>query len=319
MRRATPARGAGPAAGFTLIEIAVVIVVLSLLLAMIAGISTAMLGQQRREATRQRLAGVETALALFVSQNQRLPCPANGALAGTDANAGVEQFTPGSPNTCNVGGVAGSQQNGVLPWRALGLSEQDSTDGWGNRLTYRVSPDLVTAPAMNFTTCDPGGTESSTGSTLDPVSGYCLNGCTQASFTANPLNCRKPSAATYGLGIRVQNAAGTLIMNPTDDLATLKSTGAAYVVISQGENREGAFNADGIAQGASGADSGTQEQVNFAAKGYSPTCPAPGGSTCYYVDDFPSYAAGAGHFDDFVLRPSILTVATKAQLGPRAH
>ena len=39
----------------------------------------------------------------------------------------------------------------------------------------------------------------------------------------------------------------------------------------------------------------------------------------YYVDDFPSYAEGNGHFDDFVLRPSILTVATKAQLGPRAH
>ncbi len=59
MPRASACRPGTRAAGFTLVEIAVVIVVLSLLLAMIAGIATAMIGQQRREATRQRLAGVE--------------------------------------------------------------------------------------------------------------------------------------------------------------------------------------------------------------------------------------------------------------------
>jgi hypothetical protein len=113
-----------------------------------------MLGQQRREATRQRLAGVETAIALFVSQNQRLPCPANGTLAGTDSNAGIEQketVSAGPPiiYRCAVGGVSNSQQHGVVPWRALGISEQDATDGWGNRLTYRVSPDFVSSPSMN--------------------------------------------------------------------------------------------------------------------------------------------------------------------------
>lgn len=298
--------------GFTLIEIAVVIVVLSLLLAMIAGIATAMLGQQRREATRQRLTGVETALALFVSQHQRLPCPANGTLASGHADAGKENPDP------PIGACGSNQGNGVVPWRALGLAEQDITDGWGNRLTYRVSPDLVVAPSMNFTQCDPGGTNSTAGTALDGTSGYCLAGCTQASFSTNTANCRKPSAATYGRGLRVQNVAGTLIMNPAADATLLISTGAAYVVISHGENREGAMNADGIAQGASGADSGGEEQKNFASLTYSPACPAGAGSTCYFVDEFPVYT-NPGHFDDFVLRPSILTVATKAQLGPRAH
>jgi len=299
--------------GFTLIEIAVVIVVLSLLLAMIAGIATAMLGQQRREATRQRLAGVETALALFASQHQRLPCPANGALASNHVDAGKENPDP------PMGTCASNQDNGVLPWRALGLAEQDITDGWGNRLTYRVAPDLVVTPSMNFTQCDPGGTNAATGTLIDTTSGYCLDGCTQASFSSSTANCRKPSAAVYGRGLKVQNLAGTPIMNPAADAANLISTGAAYVVISHGENREGAFNADGIAQAASGPDSGTEEQKNFASLTYTPTCPGGVGSTCYFVDDFPSYPTGAGHFDDFVLRPSILTVATKAQLGPRAH
>lgn len=301
MRRQRTKRGTRAGAGFTLIEIAVVIVVLSLLLAMIAGIATALLGQQRREATRQRLAGVETALALFVSQNQRLPCPANGTLPGTDANAGVEQITLAATNTCFVGGVAGSQQHGVVPWRALGISEQDATDGWGNRLTYRVTPQFVTSPSMNMTYCDPGGGASAVATVASPA-GYCDAACTTATF---PGNCTPPSGVTAGRGLRVQNLAGTRIM---DETAT-PSTGAAYVVISHGENSAGAYSNQGVVQAGVGTDSGTEEAKNAANLALQ----------AYYVDDFASYPAGAGHFDDFVLRPSILTVATKAQLGPRAH
>jgi hypothetical protein len=87
------------------------------------------------------------------------------------------------------------------------------------------------------------------------------------------------------------------------------STGSAYVVISHGENAAGSYNNQGILQAAVGTDSGAEEAKNAANL----TVQA------YYLDDFASYPAGTGHFDDFVLRPSILTVATKAQLGPRAH
>jgi prepilin-type N-terminal cleavage/methylation domain-containing protein len=301
-RRFGPTNPGSP--GFTLVEIAVVIVVLSLLLAMIAGIATAMLGQQRREVTRQRLAGIETAIALFVSQNQRLPCPANGTLAGTDANAGVAQFTAGPPITCSVGGVANSQQHGVVPWRALGISEQDATDGWGNRLTYRVSPDFVALAAMNMTYCDPGGLKA-TPEPLSTTSGYCDSNCSSGTF---PGTCTKPSAVTATRGLQVQNLGGTAIMNPNAD----PSTGAAYVVISHGENGAGSYSNQGVLQAATGTESGTDEARNAANLVYT-------AGTTYYIDDFAVYLAGTGHFDDFVLRPSILTVAVKAQLGPRAH
>jgi hypothetical protein len=39
----------------------------------------------------------------------------------------------------------------------------------------------------------------------------------------------------------------------------------------------------------------------------------------FFVDNTISDVAGTGHFDDIVLRPSILSVATKAGLGPRTH
>ena len=290
--------------GFTLIEIAVVIVVLSLLLAMIAGLATAMLGQQRREATRQRLAGVETAIALFVSQNKRLPCPADGRTPGTTSGAGTEARND-TTDVCNIGGAANTQTHGVVPWQTLGLAEQDVTDGWGNRLTYRVAPELVRDNAMNLTACDPGGTGGLS-------SGVCDASCASGTF---PASCTPPSTYTYDKGLKIRNiVSASLIMDPAP--ASGPSTGAAYVVISHGENGEGAYSNQGTLQAGTIA-SGTLESANNAAdvtfvNALSSTAAA-------FVDDFPVYAEGVGHFDDWLLRPSILTVATKAQLGPRAH
>jgi type II secretory pathway pseudopilin PulG len=290
-----------------LIEIAVVIVVLSLLLAMLAGIGTAMLGQQRREATRQRLAGVEIAIALFVSQNKRLPCPADGRVAGTTANAGVEARNAGT-GACEIGGAANTQTHGVVPWQTLGLAEPDVTDGWGNRLTYRVAPELVVANAMDLTACDPGGT------TGGLPGGLCNTACASSTF---PDSCTPPSAytASKGLKVRTLNPAVMLTMSP----GSTPSTGAAYVVISHGENGAGAYSGQGITQSGS-TPSGTLEASNNAATvafAHATSLLLPDANA--FVDDFPSYVEGAGHFDDWLLRPSILTVATKAQLGPRAH
>jgi len=288
-------------AGFTLVEIAVVIVVLGFLLAMIAGIATALIGQQRREMTRQRMAGVETALALFVSQNKRLPCPADGRLAGNAVGAGAEARVGGACQT--VGGTANSQTHGVVPWQSLGLAEQDVTDGWGSRITYRVAPELVADNAMDFTACDPGGTGLLSG-------GVCNAACSAGTF---PGSCTPPSAYTAGKGLKIRNiASATLIMDP----AAAPSTGAAYVAISHGENRDGAYSNDGTLQSGTPA-SGTLEAANNAAN--VAFVNATSAATTAFVDDFPVYVAGTGHFDDVLLRPSVLTVATKAQLGPRAH
>jgi prepilin-type N-terminal cleavage/methylation domain-containing protein len=295
------------ASGFTLIEIAVVIVVLSLLLAMIAGIATAMLGQQRRDVTRQRLAGVETAIALYVSQNQRLPCPADGRLAGNDTNAGLERPLGGV--ACQVvTGTANSQTHGVVPWRTLGLAETDVTDGWGNRMSYRVAPELVAANAMNLTACDPGAPAAGT------ATASCASPCPSGTW---PAGCTNPTDVTMnkGLKVRTLNPTLTLVMSPS----ATPSTGAAYVVISHGENGEGAYSSAGVLQSGT-TTSGTLESANNAANvSFVHSVSTTLADASAYVDDFPSYPAGTGHFDDFVLRPSLLTVATKAQLGPRAH
>ncbi|QJR14816.1 hypothetical protein DSM104440_01626 [Usitatibacter palustris] len=291
------------ASGFTLVEIGVVLIIMGLLLVMLIGITSSMIGNQRRAETRNKLANVETALALFVSKNLRLPCPADGAMTSANANAGLERIDMSAPPnyTCNVGG-AGLQTNGVVPWRSLGLSESDATDGWGARLTYRVAPEFIRQSSMNMTACDPGG--SSGAVTLVAGTGYCNAACLTPPFLAS--NCTSPANATVTRGLSVRNLSSTLtlIMDP----ANPSNTGAAYVVISHGENRARGRNSEGILLDASGI--GTLEANNANDQ-------ALAGSV--YVDDFQVFKADADHFDDFVLRPTILAVAAKAQLGPRAH
>jgi prepilin-type N-terminal cleavage/methylation domain-containing protein len=106
--------------GFTLIEIAVVLVIVTLLAIGSLQITTGLLAKQRRDATIARLAAVESAINLFVAQNKFLPCPALGTLDGTaavpSAQLGREQVKAARAG-CNLS----NQQSGILPWVTLGL------------------------------------------------------------------------------------------------------------------------------------------------------------------------------------------------------
>ena len=296
--------------GFSLIEIAIVLIVLALLFALFAGMSTNLISQHRRELTRTRLANIDAALALFVSQYKRLPCPADGTLDSVNATAGLENAVTGPPRTC-----VNNQQDGVVPWSALGLASGDIEDGWGGRFTYRVGPELVVSNAMDFSSCDPAGTNLTVFFSPTP---YCKPAGALATDCngANLSNCTPPNTALAGAagkGLVVENVAGTILMDPR----VTPSTGAAYVVISHGADGGGAYSGQGVAQ-VSGTAPGTMEAMNFANRTYNLPPVSPAAPTSFLVDDAFNGTV-ASHFDDFVSRPNILTVATKAQLGPRAH
>ena len=57
---------------------------------------------------------------------------------------------------------------------------------------------------------------------------------------------------------------------------------------------------------------GAEEQKNYASLGYTL-------NVTYYVDDSVSDVVGNTHFDDVVLRPSVMNVISRAGLGPRVH
>lgn len=136
--------------GFTLVEMAIVLMIIGLLLGGLIPTLSAQMESQRITETRKSLGEIQDALIGFAIINGRLPCPADGTIATGQANAGVEAI---AGTTCS--NVANNAAAGVLPWATLGVSE---TDGWGRRFTYRVT--TVFADAISANTFGGGCTPS---------------------------------------------------------------------------------------------------------------------------------------------------------------
>lgn len=282
--------------GFTLFEMVVVLLIIGVILAMSATITRGIASAQRRSVTATRLATVDAAIINFVAQQKRMPCAADGTLASSASNAGVE-------GARNAATGCTSLTSSIVPWRALALTEAEVTDGWERRLTYRVQPLLAADGGMDMSWCDPAGTEA--------VAAAPKAACNTACVSTNLLLCTPPAnfltGTASGRGLQVKNVAGTTLMTP---LGT-PHTGAAYVLISHGETGGGAYINTGAVSATTSTD-GTEEQKNYANVAYN-------AATSYYVDDSTNDVAGASHFDDLVSRPSVLTVVSKAGLGPRPH
>lgn len=128
--------------GFSLVEMAVVMMILGLLL---GGLFTA-IGQstdnKRRTDTQNQLALVEEALYGFAQAYGRLPCPS------TITSAGLEEFAVGG----QANGICFTAY-GFVPVVTLGLPDVPSSNGlmldaWRNPLRYSVSA-LVSPSAPN--------------------------------------------------------------------------------------------------------------------------------------------------------------------------
>lgn len=126
--------------GFTLAELAIVLVIVSLLL---GGMLMPLGSQQEmrsRGETAKALGLIVESLIGFALINGRLPCPAVPTLAsgsGGICAAGGSALVAGCEATTGTGtSLACASRHGVLPWATLGLPE---TDAWGNRYSYRVA------------------------------------------------------------------------------------------------------------------------------------------------------------------------------------
>lgn len=151
--------------GFSLIEMAIVLVVIGLLLG--GGILAVapVLESTNRSETDGKLDRIGDALTLYVIQNGCLPCPADGDLAIGTAGAGQSQtdngggavvfYTSGcadeaggSGASCRVLTSSITEPDDVVPWETLGMSEADAVDAWGNRIRYSLTRGLSQASSM---------------------------------------------------------------------------------------------------------------------------------------------------------------------------
>ena len=200
-------------AGFTLVEISIVLLVVGLLLSGLMSAYQNQVENNRIQETRQAMADIRDALYGFTLGHGHLPCPANPSLANHVAGAGQEARA--ASGDC-------AYENGVIPWSTLGTKELDA---WGGRYTYRVTayfadtshasigPSASCVPAadvaVSFAICSAGDIiiQNAAGSGGIPSS--------VAVIVSHGKN--KRGAYTQNGGTRLAGAAGSELENANDD------------------------------------------------------------------------------------------------------
>jgi len=152
--------------GFSLIELAIVLFILSLLLGTLLSALPARLEQEERAKTQERLDEILEVLYGFTIRNTRLPCPdcrdTTGGCSGFTPNDGQEDITAGTPATCAA--TTGTTAAGNLPWVDLGVT---GVDDWGNTFTYAVDEEFADTE---------DGADSCTPVTLNVSFAFCSDG-----------------------------------------------------------------------------------------------------------------------------------------------
>lgn len=136
-------QGNSKQAGFSLLELTVVLFVIAMVLGGLLGPLGTRVEQGERKSTDSELKAVEEALLGFAVGNGRLPCPdcpnaTVGTCTAAIADDGVEDFVVGGD--CMVDGNGGGNNvgdlvAGNLPWTTLGLAQQDP---WARPYVYSV-------------------------------------------------------------------------------------------------------------------------------------------------------------------------------------
>lgn len=150
-------------AGFSLVELAIVVLVVSVLLTMGLATFSVQMDSAALSATQKRQEAIKDALVAYLRTNRRLPCPeATGLAGGGTSPTGRENRTNGLPPDPSF---PCSSYVGTLPWLDLGLPKDAALDGHGNFHTYFVSSAVAALDPDWTRTAIPGTTTGfSTGS-----------------------------------------------------------------------------------------------------------------------------------------------------------
>lgn len=294
--------------------------------------------RQDREMSLKELTVAQDALIEYVARNKRLPCPANATLAASNASVGVPVAHDAVTFRCQLPNNLDAS-TGAVPWRELGLSPQQALDRWGRKIGYRVydldpSVSLVRDAGLDLSGCiRPAGmnlTEARSAyvpkspptvpagqkgpskyvSALVAETAPPNDGLTDAPIhvpnaSATDL-CRRFDRQLTGLvtntGLTIRessNAGSAAFLDP------FIGTGAAFILITHGENGRGAFLPSGqrhlAAQSAA-------ELANLRAN----LTAAP---NSFVASPF-SGSTGNNAYDDIVIGMTITDLAVAASLGP---
>lgn len=132
-------------AGFSLVEMAVVIVLMSMMLTL--GVAALSVQQDNAaiSATQKKQEAIKDALVAYLRTYKRLPCPETSTFPGNPANGSESRQSPGDAKSlCQ-------SYWGTVPYATLGLSRETALDGYDNLFTYFVSAAQAGEPDWTLT------------------------------------------------------------------------------------------------------------------------------------------------------------------------
>jgi prepilin-type N-terminal cleavage/methylation domain-containing protein len=261
----------GRRTGFTLVEMAVVLVIIGLVILTVFPALTAARSGSQRAVTQSNLQSLMLATAAYVQANGCVPCPTPAPVFGNGFGV-VAGSTANPQQTCGACPTA----EGIPPYMSLGLPASTAHDGWGHWISMRVDPALTAA----FNVAPPTKPQACTCSV--PTNNVC---------TPSPSNCACAPAvnnvcAPLPVGISAQGlcAAG---LSSAARIGVQTQSGAsqqaAVLFISYGARGYGSFIAN-ASRGAVGFANGSR--VPFTSD--YPSCTNGGTAQCN--------AAGNGQF-----------------------
>ncbi len=226
--------------GFTLVEMAVVLVIIGLLIMTVFPALTIARISNQRSVTQSNLNALMLATASYVQANGCLPCPTPANVTGAGFGRVRGDTAAAACNGC-------ATAEGVVPYVSLGISQNVARDGWQHWITMRVDPALTTATI---------------GAVVPPAAG-----CTAVDLSASPVvaTCTLQGASQKGL---CQSKLGTA-NRVAVQTAGGASQQAAVIFVSHGSKGYGAFLA-----GAQSAETGFNNGFRLPFPAGSPSCPA---------------------------------------------
>ena len=220
------------AAGFSLVEMAVVTLLIGIFLTMGLSALRATQNAQAVSQTQTKQNAIKDALIAYIRRNNRLPC------ADTDFTApdGIEnRATAGDPTTACASSP--NARFGIVPYVTLGLARDAAVDGWGNLFAYQVSNRISS----------------------DNFNPLLTNGLYNSPITSTDTDWTRSvwfrSGNTGELTVNDRSSAGAVV--------TL-TTSAVAVVVSYGPNGFGAYTVSGTRNTLPGSTTDEYQNTNAA-------------------------------------------------------
>lgn len=207
--------------GFTLVEMAMVLMIIGLLLGGLIPTISSQVEQRRTNETRKQLDEMKDALFGFAVANGRLPCPASATSNGVESfctgsgPCGAEVLVPPTHGRCfnPYSGFVPAVTLGVAPVNAQG----QLLDAWGNPVRYAITNAKDASNNFYFTATDGIKTRWNSGSPL--------NSDLQVCSTSTGLTTATPDSADCALGKTLTNNAVAIIYSLGKNFATGSSSG----------------------------------------------------------------------------------------------